>query len=111
MAAKYELKKSGTQFMWNLIAPNGEKILTSERYTTKSEANDGIASCKRNSPFDARYERKDAVSSPQQYYFVLKAENGRIIGTSETYTSTGARDNGINSCKQNGPTATTDDKT
>ena len=41
----YELKtaKDG-QFMFNLIATNGQVILTSELYKTKAEAKNGIAS-------------------------------------------------------------------
>lgn len=36
-----------------------------------------------------------------QYYFNLKAENGQVILSSEGYTSTGARQNGIDSVKLN----------
>jgi uncharacterized protein YegP (UPF0339 family) len=50
MAGKFVLKKSGTQFMFNLKAPNGETIATSERYTTKAAALNGIESVKKNAP-------------------------------------------------------------
>jgi uncharacterized protein YegP (UPF0339 family) len=40
-----------------------------------------------------------------QLYFVLKAANGEIIGTSETYTSAGARLGGIEAVKVNAPVA------
>ncbi|MBM6399880.1 YegP family protein [Phycicoccus sonneratiae] len=50
MAAKFVLTKSGTQFMFNLKAGNGEIIATSERYTTKRAALDGIDSVKANAP-------------------------------------------------------------
>ena len=47
----FELKKtSDGQFMFNLVAPNGEVIATSERYTTKAAAENGIASVKKNAP-------------------------------------------------------------
>lgn len=36
-----------------------------------------------------------------QYYFNLKADNGQIILSSEGYTTTSARDNGIESVKKN----------
>lgn len=39
------------------------------------------------------------------YHFVLKAGNGEIIATSETYTSKDACKNGIESVKKNAPTA------
>jgi uncharacterized protein len=109
MAGYYELKPSGSQFMWNLKAANGETILTSERYYTKESAKSGIASCKANSALDSRYERK--TSSANQPYFVLRGGNNEVIGTSEMYSSVFARDQGIAACKANGPTATTIDRT
>lgn len=47
MAARYLLRRSGPQFHWNLFAPNGERILTSERYASKARAEAGIASCRK----------------------------------------------------------------
>jgi uncharacterized protein YegP (UPF0339 family) len=46
-----------------------------------------------------------------QYHFVLKAANGEIIATSESYTTKAAAKNGIASVKTNAPTAPTDDET
>jgi uncharacterized protein YegP (UPF0339 family) len=109
MAGYYVLKASGSQFMFNLKAGNHETILTSERYAAKQGAEGGIASVKVNSPFDARYLRK--TSSSNQPYFVLTASNGQAIGNSEMYSSTAAVENGITSCKTNGPSATTKDET
>lgn len=110
MAARYELKKtSDNQYMFNLIAPNNEVILTSERYRTKGGAENGIASVRENSPIDARYERKVSVS--EQNYFVLRAANYEVIGKSEMYSSKQAMENGIQSCKTHGPTAPVDDQT
>lgn len=109
MPGHYELKLSGAQFMWNLKAPNGEIILTSERYHSKEGAKNGIASCKVNSALNSRYERK--TSSANQAYFVLRGGNNEVIGTSEMYSSASARDGGIEACKANGPTATTIDHT
>ena len=109
MSAKYELKKSNGQFMFNLKAGNGEVILTSERYTTKHGAENGIASVRTNSPKDDRYERRTSVSN--QPYFVLKAANGEPLGRSEMYSSASARDNGIESVKRNGPNAPVTDLT
>ena len=49
MAGTFELKntKSG-QFMFNLKAGNGQVIATSEHYTTKAAALNGIESVKTN---------------------------------------------------------------
>jgi uncharacterized protein YegP (UPF0339 family) len=109
MAGKYVLKNSPPgQFHFVLKAGNGETILNSERYSSKAGALNGIDSVKRNSPNDERYERKNATDGSPM--FNLKATNGERIGTSETYSSASARENGIASVKTNGPTATTDDQ-
>ncbi|VTP65751.1 Uncharacterized conserved protein [Serratia rubidaea] len=70
----YELKKSGSngQFHFTLKASNGEIILSSEMYTSKASAENGIASVQTNSPHEAQYESK--VSSNGKPYFVLKAK-------------------------------------
>ena len=110
MAGKFVLSKGATgKFHFVLKAGNGETILTSEHYEAKVSAEKGIASVKENAPKDERYERKTAKSGSPM--FNLKAANGQVIGTSETYSSEGARDNGIASVKANAPAATTEDKT
>ena len=51
MAAKFVLKKGSTgKFRFNLVAPNGQVIATSEAYETKASAIKGIESDKRNAP-------------------------------------------------------------
>lgn len=109
MNGYYELKPSGDQFMFNLKAGNHEIILTSERYVSKANAEKGIASVQKNSPDDARYERK--TSKANEPYFSLTATNGQSIGRSEMYSSTSAMENGIASVKKNGPTTTIKDLT
>jgi uncharacterized protein len=110
MASKFEIKKSSNgQFHFNLKAGNGEIILSSEMYKAKSSAENGIESVKKNAPNDDRYERKETTSG--QPYFVLKAANGEQIGRSETYSSTSAMENGIESVKKNAPDARVEDLT
>lgn len=110
MAAKYDLKKSPSgKFMFNLKAGNGEIILTSELYESKSAAENGIESVKKNSASDDNFERKEAKSG--QPYFVLKAGNGQTIGKSEMYNSASSMENGIKSVMKNGPDARVDDQT
>jgi hypothetical protein len=105
MAGYYELKKSGASgYMFNLKAGNHEVILTSEVYTSKEGAKNGIASVQTNSPKDDRYERKTAKDGSA--YFVLTATNGQTIGKSEMYSSASARDKGIESVKTNGASGT-----
>src|SRR3990167_10735933 len=105
MAGWYELSKSSNgQFRFVLKAANAETILTSELYTTRGATEAGIASVQANSPHDERYEKK--VASNGQPFFNLKAANHQVIGSSEQYTSTAARDNGIASVKTNGSSVT-----
>lgn len=110
MAARYALRKSASdKFYFNLQAANNEVILTSEMYESKQGAKTGIASCQTNSKLDSRYDRKTSASG--QPYFVLTAANNQVVGRSEMYSSTQARDNGIAACKKVGPTAPTVDLT
>jgi uncharacterized protein YegP (UPF0339 family) len=51
MAGKFELyKDSGGEFRFRLKAANGEIIATSEAYTSKAGAENGIESVKSNAP-------------------------------------------------------------
>ncbi|WP_170432912.1 YegP family protein [Ruegeria arenilitoris] len=110
MAGKFEIfeDKAG-EFRFRLKAGNGEIILASEGYVQKASAENGIASVKTNAPNDDRYERKETKSGG--YMFNLKASNGQVIGTSESYSSASARDNGVESVKRNAPNARVEDLT
>ncbi|MES2942243.1 MAG: YegP family protein [Pseudomonadota bacterium] len=109
MAGKFELKKSkNDKYFFSLLAGNGKSILSSEMYESKASALNGIESVKKNGALDARYESLEAKDGSP--YFVLKATNGQVIGSSEMYSSAASRDNGIESCKTNAPGATTDDQ-
>jgi uncharacterized protein YegP (UPF0339 family) len=104
MAVKFELKKNeGGQFSFNLLASNGQIILTSQRYQAKASALAGIESVRKHAVDDAYFDRK--TSAAKQPYFVLKAVNGRIIGQSEMYSSAAAMEKGIASVKTNAETA------
>ncbi|WP_367391883.1 YegP family protein [Lewinella sp. LCG006] len=109
--SKFFLFKSprDDQYYWHLKAKNNEIILQSEGYVSKQGAEKGIQSVRENSPFDERYERLD--SKDGQYYFVLKARNGEIIGISETYTTKASRDAGIETVKREAPCAPIEDLT
>ena len=104
MTGYYELKRSGeTGYMFNLKAGNHETILTSQIYTGKDAAKTGIASVQANASLDDQFKKK--IAGDASPYFVLSAKNGEVIGTSEMYTTTSARDKGIESVQTNGPTA------
>ncbi|MEQ6278419.1 YegP family protein [Kluyvera cryocrescens] len=110
MAGWFELSKSSNdQFRFVLKAGNGEIILTSELYTTKAAAENGIASVRTNSPLDERYEKKTATNG--KFHFNLKAGNHQVIGSSQLYASEASRDKGIASVKTNGASETVKDNT
>ena len=95
------------QYYFRLIAGNGEKILGSEGYISKSSCENGISSVKANAPLDQRYQRKTASNG--QYYFTLTAANGQTIGVSEMYASESGRENGIEAVKKTAPDAPVED--
>ena len=97
-------KRTNGEFQFNLKADNGQVILTSEGYTARAACENGIDSVRKNSPDDARYDRKKSTND--KHYFNLKSSNGQIIGTSEMYESSSAMENGIASVKKNAPSAT-----
>ena len=101
MATGYYELKMGAKHSFNLKAANHQVILTSQSYESKGAAESGIESVRKNGGSDANFERKTATSN--QPYFVLKASNGQVIGTSEMYESEAARDNGIKSVQANSP--------
>jgi uncharacterized protein YegP (UPF0339 family) len=104
MSGKFEIynDKAG-EFRFRLKAGNGQTILASEGYSSKTGCNNGIESVKSNASTDARYERKQSASG--KFTFALKSTNGQVIGVSESYESASSRDNGVESVKTNGPDA------
>lgn len=101
----FELKQSGEKYHFVLKAANGQVILSSQMYASKSSAVNGIESVKTNAPTDSLYDRK--TSSNGKFYFNLKSTNGQIIGSSQMYTSESGMNNGIESVKKNAPDADT----
>lgn len=100
-------KRTNGEFQFNLKASNGQVILTSQGYASKTSCENGIKSVKKNSADDDRFERKTATNGKD--FFNLTSTNGQIIGSSEMYESIAARENGIESVKKNAPEATVED--
>jgi uncharacterized protein YegP (UPF0339 family) len=95
-SSKFELKTSShDQYYFVLKTSNGEIILTSEFYKNKQGAMNGIESVKKNSIDRSKYENR--ISTNGQRYFVLKANNNKIIGISELYNSIQNMEKGIKS--------------
>lgn len=99
MAATFKLQKSKDEkFFFNLLAENGERILTSETYNAKESALKGIESVRKNSQSDSEFKRK--MSAAGKHFFVLAAANGETIGKSEEYSSKEAMENGVVAVKK-----------
>ncbi|MCB1675676.1 MAG: YegP family protein [Halioglobus sp.] len=110
MAGTYELKvaKNG-EFFFNLLAANGQGILKSEMYKSKSAAMNGIESVRANCGADGQYDCR--TSGNDKFYFVLKAKNHQVIGQSQMYASQESCAKGIASVKSNGTSSTIKDLT
>lgn len=102
-------KTKDGQFRFNLTAKNGQVILSSESYTSKTGCKNGIKSVKKNAPDDKRYVRKE--SKKGEPFFNLRAGNSQVIGTSEMYSNKSGMENGIESVKANAGIAEIDDRT
>jgi len=104
MARKFELyKDKAGEFRFRLKAANGQVILVSEGYTSRSRATNGIDSVRRNATDEARFEKVETVNG--KWRFNVRASNGQVIGTSETYESASARDDAIAWVMKNVPDA------
>lgn len=101
---RFEIKtdKAG-EFRFNLLASNGQVILSSEGYTRKEGCRNGIESVRRHSAEDRFFERTIAANG--KYHFNLKAANGEIIGTSQLYLEARSMENGIASVRTHAPDA------
>ncbi|CAE6884451.1 MULTISPECIES: YegP family protein [Pseudomonas] len=109
MASKFHLKKAKDgQFHFNLLAGNGEIILTSEMYKAKDSALNGIESVRKNSQREGAFEVKE--SSNAKHYFVLKATNGQVVGQSQMYASASSCKGGVESVQKNAPEAVLNDE-
>ena len=96
---RYEVSlNSKNEYYFRLKSANGEIILVSESYKNRQGCDNGIESVRENSLLEENFDIR--LSNDKKRYFVLKAKNGEIIGTSETYNSLANVLNGINSVKK-----------
>ncbi len=110
MPGKFELYKDKKgEFRFRLKAANGQNILSSEGYAKRASATNGIKSVQKNSQDPKRFEKKQTASG--NYTFCLKATNGEVIGTSQTYKSSSGCSNGMKSVATCAPGAAVVDQT
>ena len=113
------------RFRFHLKAGNGQIIAASQSYGTKEAALKGIASIQKNAPIATIADsttrepipdsaHRGIVQDPDfeiqcdsagKFRFHLKAANGEIIATSQSYQSRESAEKGIASIKKNAPIA------
>lgn len=94
MAGKFEIyKDKAGEFRFRLKAGNGENLLASEGYKSKTNAKNGIASVQKNCSDSGCFEKKK--SSAGRHRFTMKAKNRQVIATGQSYDSESGCDNGI----------------
>jgi len=98
--------RTNGEYQFNLVAGNGQKILSSEGYSSKAACENGIASVRKNAQDSTNFERKTASNG--KFFFNLKAGNGQVIGTSQMYEGQDGMENGIASVTTNAPGAETE---
>lgn len=92
---KFEIFKGlDSKYYFHLKANNGQIVLQSQGYSSKTAATNGTNSVRTNGTNVARYEVRAAADG--QFYFVLKAANGATIGVSELYVSQANAERGVN---------------
>lgn len=114
---KFIVKQTKAGFRFNLLATNGQVIAVSEIYSTEDACLNGIESV-RNSCLgaveDQTVENFEVQAHPKfevyqdkagEFRFRLKARNGQIVATGESYKQLASCLNGVESIKRNAPDA------
>ncbi len=114
---KFVVRQTKTGFKFDLKAGNGEVICSSEIYKTEASCLKGLESVRKNcvgAVEDQTVEGFETQKHPKfevyldnagEYRFRLKATNGQVIATGESYKSKTSCLNGIDSIKRNAPEA------
>jgi uncharacterized protein YegP (UPF0339 family) len=107
MATFEKYTSANGEFRFRLKASNGQKILAGEGYKSKAARDNGIESVKKNSQEESRFDLKQNKAG--DWYFNLKATNGQVIGTSESYSSESSAKGGVKSVMTHAAAAVTVD--
>ena len=104
MAGKFECyTDKASEYRFRLKASNGNTILSSEGYKSKSGCANGIESVRKNCVDPDRFVSK--VTPTGKFRFSLTAKNRQVIGTSQNYASKSGCNNGMKSVAVNAPDA------
>ena len=116
--SKFVIRAVSSGVKFDLKATNGQTVVTSEVYDTKTACRRGIESVRKNAP-GAKVEDQTAadfktLTNPKfeifldkagEYRFRLKARNGEVIASSDGYTAKASCENGIASVRKNADSA------
>lgn len=107
---KFEIfKGQNDKVYFRLKARNGQVVLTSQGYSSKAGAKNGIESVQNNCGDDNCYEVKEAKNGKP--FFNLLATNKQVIGNSQMYASMSSLRSGIAAVKKAGSAARVEDLT
>lgn len=119
---KYVIRTVPTGVKFDLYAPNGQTILSSEVYLTASACRKGLLSVRRNALQAKTEDQTETPVSPEKnpkfevyidksgaFRFRLKAKNGQIIAVSEPYAAKSSCLGGIDSVRKNASQAQTEE--
>lgn len=111
---KFVIKQTNTGYNFHLKAANGETIATGEVYKTLDACRNGVESVMKNAPVanveDQTVENFETLTHPKfeiykdkagEFRFRLKAKNGEVIVTGESYTTKANCKNGVASVMKN----------
>ena len=111
---KFVIKQGKSGYVFNLKATNGQVIAVSQSYDTEDGCKNGIESVMKNAPIanleDQTVEGFEEQKHPKfevytdkagETRFRLKARNGEIIATGESYKAKASCLNGIESIRKN----------
>ena len=110
--SRFVIRPVATGVKFDLKAPNGQTVLSSEVYATEAACRRGIASICKNVPMAQVADLTEGETCPNPrfelyqdkagtYRFRLRSRNGRIIGVSEGYKTKAGCRNGIDSVIEN----------
>lgn len=103
------IRKNSGEFQFYLQAGNGETLLSSEGYLTKTSCENAIFSVKINLKDSSKLVSN--LTTDGKSYFNVKGINERVLGTSELYESQSLMLTGIEALKTYVPFATIEDLT
>jgi uncharacterized protein len=101
----FEVYKSAhdKKYYFRLRARNGETILQSQGYARPANCMKGIAAVKKSAANRSAFEQR--TSADGKFYFVVKAANSKVVGSSQMYASPEGVTTGIESVGGHAPDA------